>query len=527
MSNNVPNYEPTHQTTHTRRTRSMTSSQEPNHNTRPRQQNISRRRFIGQAGAAALGATSLTAMQLNMGAVQAAAAANPDATGYKAMVCILLAGGNDSFNMLVPDRDHADYVIARGGLHTNRNGGVALPKSKLLGIGTDGRFAVHNSLPDMARLYENGDLAFLANTGPLVQPIADGVNPPTLTTGNTPRGLFSHSDQINAWQVVGGQGTGAMGRVADIYFDAQDSGLSAIGGNISVAGTNLMQRGANSRHYTLSSSGPVSFNNSGVDVGRSRREIYAAIGASPGQTGQTVYNGSYPGSFKQAYANHMKASVANAAAYSAGYDSTKNSSRIAAGAFNSGKNKASAQLEVVARSIEMQQNLAAQDSVGRQVYFVVLGGWDDHSDLINAHGARLGVLNEALSEFSGALKSIGSWNDVVTFTVSDFGRTLRSNGTGTDHGWGGNHIIMGGAVKGSKVYGSYPNKDQLKPRSMLDTVQAAHAAGRMIPTTSADEYIAELAQWFGVPISRLTDVVPNLDRFYTPTVGNTPLGFLN
>jgi uncharacterized protein (DUF1501 family) len=116
----------------------LTSNQEENHIPPSTQTgSISRRRFLGQAGAMAAGAGALSAMQLNFDAVQAAAAANPDSSGYKALVCILLAGGNDSFNMLVPDRDHAAYVAARGGLRTSNNGGVALPKSDLTTIGTD------------------------------------------------------------------------------------------------------------------------------------------------------------------------------------------------------------------------------------------------------------------------------------------------------------------------------------------------------------------------------------------------------
>jgi uncharacterized protein (DUF1501 family) len=505
----------------------LTSNQEENHIPPSTQTgSISRRRFLGQAGAMAAGAGALSAMQLNFDAVQAAAAANPDSSGYKALVCILLAGGNDSFNMLVPDRDHAAYVAARGGLRTSNNGGVALPKSDLTTIGTDGRFLLHNSLPDMANLYDGNDLAFLANAGPLVTPLVSANRVEPLTIANTPRGLFSHSDQINAWQVVGGQGTGAMGRVADVYYDPNDSGLSAIGGSISVAGTNLMQRGAASRHYTLASNGPVVFDRSGTDASRSLTQIYNAIGAVPNAPGQNAYNSTYPGRFKQAYATHMREAVANAAAYSAGYSATKSGSSIANGVFNP-NNPTSAQLEVVARSIEMQSTIATQDRVSRQVFFVLLGGWDDHSALIRHHGPRLSALNEALNQFRRGLQAIGRWDDVVTFTVSDFGRTLRSNGTGTDHGWGGNHMIMGGSVKGGRVYGSYPTAQELTPGGRLDTAKGSHAAGRMIPTTSADEYIAELAQWFGVPTSRLTEVVPNLGRFYTPRADTTPLGFLN
>jgi uncharacterized protein (DUF1501 family) len=466
-------------------------------------------------------------MHLNLSAIQAAAIENPSTTGYKAMVCVLLSGGNDSFNMLVPWADHAPYVTARGGLSTGNNGGVAVPKGQLLTLGDDGAFAVHAQMANLPALYSDGDLAFLANAGPLVTPIIDGTNRLELTVSNTPRGLFSHRDQIDAWQVVGGSSTGVLGRLDDLYEGLYPPGLAAISGSISVAGTNLMQRGANSRHYTLSQQGPVKFKSMGYDPTGSRSDIQEAMGATnPDTTAKTLYNSTGYGSpFKQAYARHMFDAVANASAFSSGYNSTRNNSAIPRDFFNR-RNGPAGQLEVVARSIEMQQALPAVDQVGRQIFFVRSGGWDDHSDLISGHGPRLGATNEALFQFSEALKSIGRWDDVVTFTVSDFGRTLRSNGTGTDHGWGGNHIMMGGPVKGGQIYGDYPNADDLMPNSFLDYASSDNGAGRMIPTTSADEYMAELALWFGVPASRLLEVIPNLGEFYSPTSPDAPIGFL-
>lgn len=487
---------------------------------------VSRRRFIGQAGAAAVGASAMAGMHLNLSAIQAAAVENPSTTGYKAMVCILLSGGNDSFNMLVPWADHAPYVTARGGLSTGGNGGVAVPKGQLLTIG-DGTYAVHGQMPDVPALYDDQDLAFLANAGPLVTPIIDGNNRLELTVSNTPRGLFSHRDQIDAWQVVGGSSTGVMGRLDDLYEGLYPPGLAAISGSISVAGTNLMQRGAQSRHYTLSPQGPVKFKQAGFDASGSRRDIQEAMGATnPHTASKTLYNSDgYPGPFKRAYAQHMRDAVANADAFSTGYNAARANTAISNTHFNR-RNGGANQLEVVARSIEMQAALAPADRVGRQIFFVRMGGWDDHSDLISGHGPRLGAVNEALQQFSRALKLINRWAEVVTFTVSDFGRTLRSNGTGTDHGWGGNHIIMGGPVKGGQIYGDYPNATDLMPNSFLDATSSDTGAGRLIPTTSADEYMAELALWFGVPTSRLLEVIPNLGEFYSPSSPEAPLGFL-
>lgn len=479
---------------------------------------MSRRSFLTRAGLSALGVVGLGVMETNLGAIQAAAASNDLQTGYKALVAILLAGGNDSFNMLVPGPNppsgrasHSDYISARTSM--------ALPLGDLLALGSDGAHMVHKSMPGTKSLFDGGDLGFVANAGPLVRPLrrADGTTINPLTKANTPRGLFSHIDQIIAWQVVAEgttkEGTGVLGRVADTYHDPNASGLSSVAGSISVAGTNLMQRGQASRHYTLGQSGPVPFANWGSDYTNSRNTIYEALGARPGTRFNPVYRAQYPTDLKEAYARHMEAAVDNGAAYQAAYNAATLTTSFSSDSLSS-------QLEVIARSIKMQkQNQVA----GRQVYFAQLGGWDDHSDLLSAHSARLGELDTALAEFAQALKEPGvdAWDDVVTFTVSDFGRTMRSNGSGTDHGWGGNHVVMGGPVNGRAVHGHYPTGAQLQPGSNLD----ADRAGRMIPTTSADEYMAEMAMWFGVPSNLMAGVLPNLSRFHTGS--GMPVGFLS
>jgi uncharacterized protein (DUF1501 family) len=171
-------------------------------------------------------------------------------------------------------------------------------------------------------------------------------------------------------------------------------------------------------------------------------------------------------------------------------------------------------LQMVARTI------AARDTLGmqRQTFFVMMGGYDHHDELINNHAAMLPVVSKALAEFNAAMKELQVHDQVTSFTASDFARTLTSNGRGSDHGWGGNQIVMGGAVNGGLVYGNYPD---LGLGNALDT-----GRGRLIPGLSTDEYFAELAQWFGVPNSQLGDIFPNLQRFYH--IGsNAPIGFLS
>jgi uncharacterized protein (DUF1501 family) len=165
--------------------------------------------------------------------------------------------------------------------------------------------------------------------------------------------------------------------------------------------------------------------------------------------------------------------------------------------------------------------IAAREALGmrRQTFFVNTGGWDHHDEVLVNQQNMLPVISQALSEFQSAMEELGIADQVTTFTASDFGRTLSSNGRGSDHAWGGNHLVMGGAVAGGDMYGSYPSLYSGNP---LDT-----GRGRLIPTTSVDELFAELALWFGVPEPDLELVLPNVRRFYPAGSVTPPLGFMS
>ncbi|MEM7010577.1 MAG: DUF1501 domain-containing protein, partial [Verrucomicrobiota bacterium] len=171
--------------------------------------------------------------------------------------------------------------------------------------------------------------------------------------------------------------------------------------------------------------------------------------------------------------------------------------------------------QMIAKTIAARQTL----NVKRQTFFVLLGGWDHHDEVLNNMTNMLPLVSKGLSEFNSAMTELGIQDKVTTFTASDFARTLTSNGQGSDHGWGGNHIVMGGAVNGGQIYGTYPNLYEGNP---LDT-----GRGRLIPTTSVDEMFAELAKWFGVSSADLDSLFPNLDRFYDSSSSSLPLGFMN
>jgi len=171
-------------------------------------------------------------------------------------------------------------------------------------------------------------------------------------------------------------------------------------------------------------------------------------------------------------------------------------------------------MEMIAKTIAARDMLGAQ----RQTFFVVFGGWDHHDEVINNQEYMLSIVSKAMKEFYDATAELGVQNDVTTFTISDFARTLTSNGNGSDHAWGGNAMVMGGGVKGGDIYGTYPD---LYLDNNLDV-----GRGVIIPTTSADEYFAELALWFGVSPSDLSLVLPNIGNFYAPASSNPPIGFI-
>jgi uncharacterized protein (DUF1501 family) len=164
--------------------------------------------------------------------------------------------------------------------------------------------------------------------------------------------------------------------------------------------------------------------------------------------------------------------------------------------------------------------LAARSTLGmnRQIFFVERGGWDHHNEVILSQENLFTEINDAIESFWNKLGTLGLQNDVVLFTASDFGRTLTSNGAGSDHAWGGNAFMMGGEVNGGKIYGEYPI---LATGNPLDV-----GRGRLLPTTAVDQYCTELASWFGVQPTELHTIFPNAENFFDPVTTPYPLGIL-
>lgn len=462
---------------------------------------MSRRNFLGTASCAALGSTTLLSSILNLGGANSlAGAALPSGGtgGYKAMVCILLAGGNDSFNMLVP-RNGSNYTE-----YSNARSNLALAQGDLLPINfTDAngkQFGLHPSMPEVQTLFNNGKLSFVSNVGTLVEPTTKSQY---LNGGVTvPVGLLSHADQIQQWQTSIPQtrsSKGWGGRMADIL--QAGNGNQNISMNISLSGTNIFQVGESATEYAIRSS-------AGGSVGINTYEGTSPLDMALRGGVESLLDQQYQDIFKSTFVNKIKESQANHEEFSTALSGAP----LFSTAFSN--NEMSANMELIAKSIAVRDTL----NVSRQTFFITFGGWDHHDEVLNNQVAMLGVLSKALSEFESALQELGVADCVTTFTMSDFGRTLTSNGNGTDHAWGGNVMVMGDSVNGGQVFGEYPSLS-------LDGADDVGGA-ILLPSISTDEYFAELSKWFGVTNGDLAYVLPNIGNFYDPYSSSPPIGFM-
>jgi uncharacterized protein (DUF1501 family) len=457
--------------------------------------NLSRRGFLGQASCAAVGTASLFSSILNLRLVGSVAAAEaPLDDEYRALVCVFLAGGNDSFNMLAPysGDGRAEYLASRGSVAVPASGLLALPAAL-----ADGRLlGVHGSMPELHALYGSGKAAFLANVGTLVEPTSLARFQNGLA--KLPLGLFSHSDQQMHWQSslpeTRSPATGWGGRLSDLVTSLNDAGPVSM--NVSVAGINLFQSGAQTTALAVSDAGVTSLTDWTSGSFLPRRQAM-----------ESLLEAEYRNVFERTFASMKRQAIDASAVFS----SALAGAPAIASPFTQA-NPLAKQLQMVAKSISARNLLGKR----RQTFFVLMGGWDLHAGMAS-HGALLQKVSQAVGEFQAAMSELGIAEKVTLFSASDFGRTLSPNGSGTDHAWGGNQFVVGGAVNGGRVYGSYP---ELSLGSSLDT-----GRGRLIPTTSVDAYFAELALWMGVSPSNLPLVLPNFARFHDPLAG-PPLGFL-
>lgn len=464
---------------------------------------MSRRDFLGTASCAAIGSTTFLTSLLNLGVANSLAgmtqASNSTNSDYKALVCILLAGGNDSFNMLIPRNGshYTEYASTRSNL--------ALPQGDLLPLNfTDHngkQFGLHPSMPEVQSLFNNNKLAFVSNVGTLVEPTSKTqyLN----KSVPVPVGLLSHADQIQQWQTSIPQtrsSKGWGGRMADILQAGNDNQNISL--NISLSGTNIFQVGNQSTEYAIRAA-------AGGSVGINILEGTSALDLALKKGAESLLAQQYQDIFKSTFTNKIKDAQTSHEVFSAAI----NQAPLLNTSFSD--NSVSANMEMIAKTIAVRDIL----NVKRQTFFIAFGGWDHHDGVLDNQVAMLSVVSKALAEFQSAMEELGLADCVTTFTTSDFGRTLTSNGNGSDHAWGGNVMVMGDSVNGGQVFGNYPSL----ALNGNDDVGGAI----LLPTISTDEYFAELSKWFGVGNGDLSYVLPNINNFYDPNSASLPIGFMN
>jgi len=492
---------------------------------------LKRREFLHQTLRYTAGSAAFAAMmgKLELAHAQAGEPRRLLGAGsdYRALVCIYLYGGNDCFNMIVPrDASYSVYQATR----TN----LAVPQAQLLPLTLGqaalggGQYGLHPQMSGVQSMFNAGRAAVIANVGPLVRPVnkASYELPGTLL----PAQLFSHSDQTVLWQTPRADAldrTGWGGRLADIFAASNTNRVLSM--NVSLDGDNVFQSGLTVAPYFMASEGVEQIGNiqtngaacNGPNTWNRRRCV----------SFNALLNQSYAHPFERAYVDKTKRSMetsAQVAAALALYPENDPMFRPFWDAFGLTWNPANlpelprlaGQLLMIARVIRARTTL----QMSRQLFFAAIGGFDTHDNQLNDHPPLLRDLSQSVKAFYDILDSaaFGLADRVTTFTASDFGRTLTNNGDGTDHGWGGHHLVFGGGVNGSRIYGQMPNL------SAANSNPDNAGWGQIIPTLSVDQYAATLATWYGLSTADRAVVFPNL-QFMTGNLLSIPgpnLGFM-
>ncbi len=476
---------------------------------------LNRREFLRRAACAAVGTTAVAASIRDLRLMNAAVAQS-NITDYKALVCIFLQGGNDSNNLIIPtiQSEYDNYAVIRTPV-------LAIPQSAILSTGyTDAAghsYGLHPACPELLTLFNEGKLAVLLNTGTLIFPMTRAQYLAGIL--QKPPQLFSHADQVTQWQTsIPDQPpvTGWGGRCADLLNSVQPGAPISL--CVSLAGANTFEVGNIVAQYSVSTSGAISLqgvtgarlaaltNILGLNYPNLQEQAYAGVARHSIQTG-SLLNNAITNTVGSYWTNPFPATVTNQVS------NVRFSSTLAL------------QLQMVARLIEAGNRAVASGGFGmkRQIFFCQVGGYDLHTGQTNysaanpgnvvtgAHSNLLAELSQCMYAFQRGMEQLGLSQKVTAFTASDFSRTFPSNGQGSDHGWGSHHLILGGAVKGQKTYGTFPT---LAINGPDDT-----GTGRWIPTTAIDQYFATLATWFGVDNSNLSTIFPNIGRFATTNLG--------
>jgi uncharacterized protein (DUF1501 family) len=407
---------------------------------------------------------------------------------YKALVCVFLYGGNDANNTLIQfdTKGYGNYSAVRGPL--------AIPQSSLLQLAYAPNFALNNNLPEIQALFNNNNAAFVTNVGTLVQPLTRATYLARNTA--TPTNLFSHSDQQIEWQNAAQSGvtsTGWAGRIADLVAPIYNAG-ARIPMITSVAGDTLFCNGARSTPVSVSPGnlGAASCSEGPTECAAQQATAQALLSFNSGVSLIQADNGI----------------TANAYSYAATLAAATQSVSPLQTVFPTA-NGLAAQLKQIAQIIQVRAALG----VSRQIFFCGVGNFDTHANQITLQGTLLAQISAALNSFYLATQELGVQNNVTAFTMSDFSRAFQPNSnTGSDHAWGSHHMVVGGAVKGGQLYGTFPN-------TALGGPDDSGTNGRWVPSTATVQYASTLAQWFGVTPAQLPTIFPNIGLFPTTNLG--------
>ncbi len=436
-------------------------------------------------------AVSLSPLMALLGSLDKLEASNISGD-YKAIVCILLEGGADSFNMIAPIQNDAyeKYKEVR------KN--IALKQDSLLKITNE--YGFRDNMLAMQNLFKRNKLAVVANVGTLIEPIT-----PKEVLNNSkpvPFELFAHNTQRNQWFMADSTGnskSGWAGRAID-YFYTQGEKASTYG-NINVSDVNTIMFYGGRKEA-------IHFNEANISSDTMKNYGFGpeSGGSDLGEVYQSIYESKKDSKHKMMaeFAKKRVAELNLPYELEGLFDNVKDFNGFDTGVHEVGK-PLGMQLELVAQILSVKDNFP--DNPKRQIFFVNHHGWDTH-DSDNEH--QVEYLSKSLGAFQNALEELGIENNVTTFTISDFGRSLSPNSAGTDHGWGSHAFVMGGAVMGGKIYGTMPKIEIDSPDAWYD---------RLVPTISVESYLATLMKWFGASSEDLNNIFPNLKNFPIKDVG--------
>ena len=464
-----------------------------------------RRKFMLGAG---LGLTAATGGLTQVLSTKAFAA---ETNGYKALICIFLKGGMDHADTVLPyDQTSYDQLEAlrpnlmaayRGGPpETSRNidNLLELQPDNQADFGTR-RFALSPQMPEMRDMFEAGDMAIVGNVGPLIAP----TNRESFEARSValPRRLFSHNDQQSTWMSLNVEGTrvGWGGRFADAIIDA-DPTTNPLYVAITTGGSDVFLAGEKGRQFAAAI-GNFSRDLNITEIG------YLLGGDNPRYDDVRTRIRDFYQRSDFGHSSLIKSDFAKISAD--GVRNVRNFSLAIEGTdFDFPDTLLGGQLKTVAETISAAPTLG----VSRQIFYVTLGGFDSHGTQVNGLPPLQRQISEAVAAFRTAMIDTGNWGNVTLFTGSDFGRTTIDNGDGTDHGWGGHHFVMGGSVRGKRIYGDIPPP-------ILSLPQYTATGGRLIPTVAIDQYAATLGSWFGLNEAELNQALPNRNAFETQSLG--------